>query len=155
MRRPVQRPLALAVSTVGLVGVAAVASSFAFAGTPGSKPRLAENRIVRIARRAATRAGDARPTLIQHSAGTRHRANLVASGDRVPGKRWSYLIAERGSFVLRDVSVPPGAVPPRGTVLTIVVDAATGTPTDIGVSYRYPDLARLGAVTTDLRVPRR
>jgi hypothetical protein len=106
---------------------------------------------VRIARRAAAQAGDPTPALIQHSAGTRHRANIVASGDRVPGKRWSYLIAERGSFVLRDVSVPPGAPAPRGTVLTIVVDAATGAPTDIGVSDHYPDLAALGTVTTDLR----
>jgi hypothetical protein len=150
MLRPVQRSLVLVVLTVGLFGVIAV-YSFAFASSRDPKPHLAENRIVRIAQRAAAQAGDRTPTLIQHSAGTRQQANTVASGDRVPGKRWSYLIAERGSFVLKDAPAPQGAPAPRGTVLTIVVDAATGMQTDIGVSNRYPDLAALGAVTTDLR----
>jgi hypothetical protein len=36
-------------------------------------------------------------------------------------------------------------------VITLVVDAATGQVTDSGVSNRYPPLARLGKVTTDLR----
>jgi hypothetical protein len=139
------------VLTAALISVGAAVSAFAFAGSRDAKPRLSERRVVRIARRAAARAGDRSPTLVQHSAGTRQHANAVASGDRVPGNRWSYLVAERGSFVLESASVPPGAPAPRGTVLTIVVDAATGTPTDIGVSNRYPDLAALGAVTTDLR----
>jgi hypothetical protein len=151
MLRALQRPFVLVVFIVGLVAVAAVASSFAFASSRDPKPQLAEARIIRIAERAAAQAGDPAPTLIQHSAGTRQQANAVASGDRVPEKQWSYLIAERGSFVLKDVPLPAGAPAPRGTVLTLVVDAATGAPTDIGVSNRYPDLAALGQVTTDVR----
>jgi hypothetical protein len=36
-------------------------------------------------------------------------------------------------------------------VLTLVLDAATRHVTDSGLSNRYPDLAALGPVTTDLR----
>lgn len=54
---------------------------------------------------AAYSAGDPEPTLIQHSEGTRDKANLVDSGDIVPGRRWSYLIAERGDFVFKDAPV--------------------------------------------------
>lgn len=54
-------------------------------------------------------------------------------------------------FVLNDVPTPSGAKPPKGTVLTIVVDARTGRTEDFGVQDRYPDLAKLGPVTTDLR----
>ncbi len=35
-------------------------------------------------------------------------------------------------------------------MLTLVVDAATGHVTDSGLSNRYPDLAKLGMVTTGL-----
>lgn len=115
------------------------------------RPHLSERRILRIALRAAASAGDRRPALIQHGQGTRRKANRLASGDIVPGCRWSYLIAERGHFVLRDAHTPPGAPPPSGRVLTLVVDAATTRVTDFGVSNRYPKLSGLGRVTTDLR----
>jgi hypothetical protein len=146
------RTLVIVAVAAGLMvaGVVAVSSLAAARSRPG-RPHLTESRIVQIAERAAAAAGDRTPTLIQHSEGTRQRANEIASGDRVPGKRWSYLIAERGSFVLKSVSPPPGARPPRGSVLTLVVDAVTGTVSDFGVSNQYPNLAALGAVTTDLR----
>ena len=152
MIRPAPRTLVIVAVAAGLMvaGVVAV-SSLAVARSRPVRPHLAESRIVQIAEHAAAAAGDRMPTLIQHSEGTRQRANAIASGDRVPGRRWSYLIAERGSFVLNSVSVPPGARAPRGSVLTLVVNAATGTVSDLGVSNRYPELAALGAVTTDLR----
>jgi hypothetical protein len=152
MSRPAPHTLVIVAVVVGLMAAAIVfVSSVAAARSRPHTPHLTEGRIVEIALRAAAAAGDRTPTLIQHSEGTRQRANAVASGDRVPGKRWSYLIAERGSFVLNHVSVPPGARAPRGSVLTLVVDAATATVGDLGVSNRYPDLAALGAVTNDLR----
>lgn len=152
MSRPAPFTLVIVAVAAGLMvaGVVAVSSLAAARSRPG-RPQLTERRIVQIAEHAAAAAGDGRPTLIQHSAGTRERANEIASGDRVPGKRWSYLIAERGSFVLKNVSVPPGGRAPRGSVLTLVVDAATGTVSDLGVSNQYPNLAALGVVTTDLR----
>ena len=152
MSSPAPRTLVIVALAAGLMFAAVVAlSSLAAARSRPDRPHLTESRIVKIAERAAAAAGDRRPSLIQHSEGTRQRANTIASGDRVPGKRWSYLIAERGSFVLKNVSVPPGAGAPRGSVLTLVVDAATGTVSDLGVSNHYPNLAALGAVTTDLR----
>lgn len=117
----------------------------------GTKAHLSEARIRKIAERAATDSGDPNPTLIQHSEGTRFAANLVASGDLVFGWAWSYLIAVRGHFVLNGATGPPGAPPPRDTVITLVVNASTGQATDSGVSDRYPDLAKLGPVITDLR----
>lgn len=136
-----------------VVGAVVALSALAAARSGLRRPYLTERRIVQIAERAAAAAGDRRPTLIQHSEGTRQRANAIASGDRVDGNRWSYLIAERGLFVLKSVSVPPGARAPRGSVLTLVVDAATSAVSDLGVSDHYPDLAALGAVSTDLRQP--
>ncbi len=38
----------------------------------------------------------------------------------------------------------------HGTVIRLVVDARTGQITDSGLSDRYPPLAQLGRVTTDL-----
>jgi hypothetical protein len=116
----------------------------------GAKAHLSNARIRKIAERAATQNGDPKPTLIQHSEGTRFAANLVASGDLVFGWAWSYLIAVRGHFVLNGASVPPGAPAPHGTVITLVVNASTGQVTDSGVSDRYPDLAKLGPVVSDL-----
>ena len=118
---------------------------------PAPKPHLSRNRILALARRAATDAGDATPTLIQHVEATRFDAVRVSSGDLVYAWNWSYLIAERGHFVFTNASGPPGAPPPKGTVLTLVVDAATGNITDDGLDNHYPPLAELGPVTTDLR----
>src|ERR1700693_2262268 len=136
-----------------LVGGWLVVSSPAATHSPCSqRPHLGKRRILRIAERSAASAGDRRPTLIQHSEGTGHTANRVDSGEGVPGCRWSYLIAERGHFVFRDVGLA-GTPAPRGTVLTLVVDAATAHVTDVGLGNRYPNLARLGPVTTDLIAP--
>jgi hypothetical protein len=117
----------------------------------GPKPRLPEKRLLRIAKDAAASAGDPHPRLIQHAAGTRFDAVRISSGDLVFEWNWSYLIAERGHFICDACDGPPGAKPPTGTVLTLVVDAADGQVTDFGLSRRYPHLRRLGHVTTDLR----
>jgi hypothetical protein len=115
----------------------------------GPKPQLPETTLLQIAEHAAASAGDPHPTLIQHAAGTHFDAARIASGDLVFEWNWSYLIAERGHF--RYVGLGPANVRITGSVLTQVVDAATGQVTDAGLSKRYPDLRRLGRVTTDLR----
>lgn len=118
---------------------------------PGPRPSLSEQRILALAERAASNSGDPRPTLIQHAAGTRFSAVRISSGDLVFEWDWSYLIAIRGHFTATGASIPPGAKPPTGSVITLVVDARTGLVTDFGISNRYPPLAKLGPVTTDLR----
>ena len=135
--------LLAAATTVGLVAAGMSSAS--------SKPQLTERQILRIALRAAAVSGDPNPSLIQHSAGTRYAANAVSSDDRVPGSAWSYLIAERGTFIAQYASRPPGAAAPRGSVITLIVNATTGLVSDYGISNDYPPLAKLGPVTTDLR----
>ncbi len=133
--------------------IIAAAATFGTAAAPGRAKgiELSEQQIKGIALSAARQAGDRHPSLIQHAAGSRYQANQVASRDIVPGSLSCYLIAVRGAFVLNNASGPPGAKPPKGTVLTLVVDAKTGATLDFGVADRYPDLKKLGPVTTDLR----
>jgi len=151
MTRPAARTLVVVGLAACALAAAVAVSALAATGARAARPRLAKGRILRIADRAAAAAGDPTPTLIQYSEGTASRANRVAGGDRVPGNRWSYLIAERGAFTQRDVPLPRGAGAPSGDALTLVVDAATGGVSDIGVSNRYPRLAVLGVVRTVIR----
>jgi len=115
------------------------------------EPQLPEKRILRRAMAAAKQAGDPHPTLIQHAAGTHFKAVLIGQGDLVFQWNWSYLIAVRGHFSYSGLGPPGSSSTVHGTVITLVVDAATGKVSDSGVSNRYPPLARLGKVTTDLR----
>ncbi len=101
---------------------------------------------------------DPTPILVQHSEGTRRKANLIAADDLIGGKEgeaWSYLIAERGHFVDRyssyGVREPRSGYAPSGSVLELIVNARTGEISDLGLGNRYPDLARLGPVRTDVR----
>jgi hypothetical protein len=136
-----------------VIGAAVVAGVVALsqAAAATSPTTLTEGQILRIALRAAAGNGDPRPTLIQHSEGTRAEANHLASGGYFGGSARSILIAERGRFIAYGASIPAGAALPRGTVITIIVNASTGRVTDGGISYRYPELAQLGRVTTDFR----
>jgi hypothetical protein len=115
------------------------------------KPQLSEKRILRLAMTAAKRGGDSRPNVIQHAAGTRFNAVLIGQGDLVFDWNWSYLIAVRGHFSYSGLGPPGSSSTIHGTVITLIVDAATRQVTDSGISNRYPPLARLGTVTTDLR----
>jgi hypothetical protein len=145
-RLPPRRAIALSVllSAVAVAAVAALAQGSSDHDAPGGVAA----RVQRVALRAAAGAGDRRPTSIAYTEGTRDAANRIAGGDIVPGSQRSYLVAIRGRFVLRGVSRPMGARPPRGTVLTLVLDARIWQVTDIGLSNRYPRLGRLGAVRT-------
>lgn len=112
-----------------------------------SGPRLGERRILDIALAAANRAGDARPTLIQHSVvATTAAAERLISSPVTTGGVWSYVAAERGRFVVGGVA---RGARRRGAVLTLVIDARSGRVTHSAISSRYPDLGALGAVRTD------
>ncbi len=115
------------------------------------KPQLPEKRILRLAMTAAKHGGDPRPNMIQHAAGRRFNAVLIGQGDLVFSWSWSYLIAVRGHFSYSGLGPPGSSSTIQGTVITLIVDAATGQVTDSGISNGYPPLARLGTVTTDLR----
>lgn len=151
-----RRYLVLAAIFGLLAGGAMAATSFATGASsrPQVKRSATELKILAIALRAAAGAGDPTPTLIQHSAGPRGKANLISSEDITGGQHHSYLIAERGHFVVTDSEGVPGSAIPRGSVLTLVVNAASGQVTDFGVQNNYPNLAALGPVTTDWRTAR-
>lgn len=127
----------LVVTAVATVGVATAAGN-------GRSSGLSERQIKRIALKAARQAGDSHPILIQHADGRRDEANGIAFGEVVPGYTWCDLIAIRGRFGLNDVSSPPGAKAPAGTVMTLLVDAKTGERLDFGVSDHYPELKNSG-----------
>ena len=127
------------VMAAALVVVAVLIGSSASARSDRAhqRPRLSERRILEIAKTAAAQTGDPKPSLIQHSEGTRHNANLVGLDAGVPGQEWSYLIAERGRFVLKHAHTPPRAPAPRGSVLVLIVNASTGQRTDGGVTPEH------------------
>jgi hypothetical protein len=107
-----------------------------------------ESEILDIALGLAADRGDQAPALIQHVACTRAQANRVMCGAVVPGERPSWLIAIQGQFTAprhprrHFQSADPEVQ--QYSVITLVVDAATGAPTDSGHSNNYPDLTALG-----------
>jgi hypothetical protein len=132
---------------------------------PGPAPHLPEQRLKRIAMQAAK---GGHPTLIQHAEGSRFEANVLAGGDQIPDWHWAYLIAIKGHFKSNPYGggIPyaadrgQGLTPDKSgksprthtyTVMTLVLVAKTGQGEDFGLSNHYPDLAKLGAVTTDYR----
>jgi hypothetical protein len=147
-----RRPRCAVATIAGLVAVcAAITASFGAASSQRTlaKPSAMEREILRVARRVAERAGDATPTLIQHTTGRRVDTERVASGDLVGGEQRTYLIAERGQFILKDVG--PGNQTVTGSVITVVYDPKAKDVTDFGLGNHYPNLGSLGPVTTDTR----
>jgi hypothetical protein len=116
-----------------------------------------ECEILDIAMGLAADRGDPTPSLIQHTRCTRAEANRVACQAVVPGDRESYLIAVQGRFTVEprrrrwDGDDASERLPEIYSVMTLIVDAATGAPTDSGFSNDYPDLAAVGGVVTDYR----
>lgn len=108
--------------------------------------RVSESQLLAIALRMAADADEHSPTLIQYSQGDRVQANLVASGARSVEHRSTYLIAVRGQFTYWMAKRPPGQPPPKGTVMTLVIDAETGRLCDVGIHTSYPQLEGLGPV---------
>lgn len=109
--------------------------------------------MLQIALGIATQHGEVLPTLVQCAQGDRAQANwvasgtrLVASGTQAPGDESTYLVAIRGQFTGR--RAPPGVPFPRGTVMTLVIEAAAGRVLDLGIRDRYPRLEELGPVVT-------
>jgi hypothetical protein len=68
---------------------------------------------------------------------------MLLDESRVDTDQPSYVIVLQGDFV-SDAPRPYGAPAPTGTVLTLVLDPATGGVTDFGVRYSTPDLTALG-----------
>jgi len=57
-----------------------------------------------------------------------------------------YLVVIEGDFVGYGAHLPLGQPYPRGSVLTLMIDRATGDTLDWGIGGRAYDIARLGSV---------
>jgi hypothetical protein len=141
---------------VGGIGAAAAALVLATAGsgaaTAGNPMTAAQ--IKSLVVRDAARMGDSTPTDISYSTLTTRNGALAASGsgDSVGGAYGSasgyFVVVAHGDFTAYDAPIPNGVKIPTGTVMTFVVDAATGEVTDGGLQDNTPDLSALGPVTT-------
>jgi hypothetical protein len=96
-----------------------------------------------IAARAASVNGDAHPAQVTFVPTTRRKAQALTGGV-IPRDNASYLVQLRGHFTGYDASVPPGSKLPTGTVMTLTVDAATGSVTDVSIGNSAANLSALG-----------
>jgi hypothetical protein len=96
-----------------------------------------------LARHASLVNGDSAPRNVQYVKTTRSRA-AAFTGGRAAKDGPVYVIQLHGHFNGAYASVPPGHKRPSGTIMTIVVDAASGLVTDAGISDASPGLSVLG-----------
>jgi hypothetical protein len=90
--------------------------------------------------------GEESPTGVEVVATTRKAAQrAVGAGDQLDSDQQVHLVQLRGDFVGR---APQGEKLPRGSVLTVTVDAKTGKVTDTSLTGERQDLAKLGSVKT-------
>lgn len=112
-----------------------------------------EDEIREVALALAADHGDPRPDLIQHVTCNRTQANSVVGSANMSDDRDAWLIAIKGDFKSPGTASRRFDVEDRSerrySVITIVVDARTGAPTDMGTSNCYPQLAVAGDVVTD------
>ncbi len=88
--------------------------------------------------------GDAQPSSAWVYASRRHEANIAAgAGSGVPGSQPVYLVVVQGRFVCSSCSGPPGHAPPRGSVMTFVLDRKTLSGLDFGIGG-HVDTGALG-----------
>jgi hypothetical protein len=105
---------------------------------------------VKAAADFAAGAGDGSPTDVQEAQSTRgHAVAEAVGGDTISDTTPSTTVTMHGHFVLDDVPRPQGTAPPTGSVLTLVIDNASGSVTDVGLTDSAPNLARVGAVSRD------
>jgi hypothetical protein len=126
------------------------AHSSTSAGETGSQDVVGpviEHRLWQVAERAAEgmngQIESAQAVRSQRAAAVR-----LTSGSTVPGNRdvWAIQIEGVHEFVCRKCSRPPGARPPSGRFITLVVDAKTFEETDGGLAADSVDLGELGTV---------
>lgn len=101
----------------------------------------------KIALALAAGSGVRAPRAISYLATTRQRAVRAISSDTVNSDQKVYLVRMHGSFIGYGAKVPPGQTLPRGSVMTALIDPATGQVTDWSISPAAPDTARLGRMT--------
>ncbi len=106
----------------------------------------AASRVAAIALQVAANEGDPAPTAMQAVRTTRSDTDrLEDSGSSLPDVP-VWLVQVIGNFVCHDCKIPPGADPPSGTAITLVLDAVTYEGSEFGIDKKPLDLSKLGEV---------
>jgi hypothetical protein len=114
-------------------------------GSPLTEPEIGQ-----VARQAAAQlGGDGFPSSIEHVAGLHAQTVFALTRDTVSGSNNVDAIVMHGQFALNGWPVPSDAPVPKGSTLTVIVDANTGGLMDFMLGDQSPNLAALGPVTTD------
>ena len=112
---------------------------------PGSPPAPTAAQISQLktlAGQVSASYGESNPTSGTVVASMRTAANRLVNGAEISDDATVYVLDVYGHFVA--MRHPRGVPAPSGTVLTIIVDAATMTPVDTTISKTAPDLSGLG-----------
>lgn len=122
------------------------ATSAASGNTAGIQS-LGTAELSEIAREFAASMGDSTPISSEYLTGDRRQVVLALSGDEVEDSGNVDAIILRGQFVDHLAPRPPGVTAPSGTVLTLVINAATGEMNDFGIQSNVPNVKEFGPVT--------
>jgi hypothetical protein len=132
---------------IALVSVALIAGGCGSSRRATSLPGLTAAKLVKlraIVRYAAKADGDAHPSSVMVFASRRHEANIAAgAGTGVLGSQPVYLVVTRGHFICNACSGPANHAPPRGNVITMVLDRRTLHGLDFGIGG-HVDTSRVG-----------
>lgn len=149
----------VAISAVaGLLVAGAALFAFLALGPSGSGaspsvPSLTS--LDRLAAQAAAQFSDPQPSSVQVVATTRGLADqVVMGGERnslFPDSDSVHVIVEHGHF--QAFLSPPGRQAPTGTTLDVIVEDATGKPTDYILNDLTPDMSKLTGSPAPIGTP--
>jgi hypothetical protein len=112
-------------------------------GASASAPTVSD--LTQVALTVSARNGVTAPTNIEYVTTTRKAANLLLAGASVDSDESVTVFQMTGPFTGYGASVPMGANLPTGTVLTVIIDSATGRVSDWGIGpSTMATLAHLG-----------
>jgi hypothetical protein len=105
--------------------------------------------VQQVALNQASLMGENNPTGVTYVPSTRVTAVEAISGDVLASDdaRPVYVVTMDGSFVDSMAFVPEGSPPPKGTHLTLVLDATNLSVLDLSLTPTEPPLAKLGVPT--------
>jgi hypothetical protein len=124
---------------------ASCSSPYTTTTTPATPQPVTSATLKAVAERFATVAGDVHPSTIRYVKTTRQAANKLV-GTKVNADQPVYMIQMTGTFAVPAAKVPTGGSAPKGTTLTVTVDAATGQVDDWGIDSTMHNLSALGTV---------
>lgn len=168
--------MAALVCALAALGIAAVSGASAGSTPTAESPTEVQNlsppdsstltRIYSKARASAGEAGEPSPSGMETTTATIGQAMTLADpSSRNPsqlidprsGKPWSesavYVVTMHGNFTLGAASTPPGRAAPTGTVLTLMIDRASGEVAGRHLGDASVDLHQLSPTVTSWATP--